>query len=303
MTWRVHLPHPVIRRIDLLVAEKTVVAVWTQPDRVHFYDQRNGSLLGERVVEKLAFSDRQDERWRAFLNGLKAPNERFLPVVRAQNMLIRTTEDGRTRLLDTGDGLYLEVLGKESLLTIEQDSKLIAVELDRESGAVVGLDMRGRLHVFQQRLYAGIYDTGLESADSSAMRVLVADGGNQIMVTDGQSVVMMDALGKVRKRLELHYSLGAWGVSQDGKWLATGDAETGVMRLYDGTTLMPAYQRFAIDLAADARRLNPSAGNQPSSVVPGVLALTNRGVLAFAMGSLLCVTSMTKMRAVPASQA
>lgn len=302
MTWRVHLPHPIVRRIDMLSGERTVVAVWTQPDRVHFYDQRNGASLGERVVEKLAFTDRHDERWRHFLDGLKAPNGRYLPLVRTPGMTIYVTEDGRSRLLQTPDGWVVEILGKESPLILEKDVRLIALDMDRQSGAIAALDVRGKLHLYQQRLYAGIFDTGLQVEEGMTLRVLVANEGKQILVSDGQSLIVIDDLGKVRKRHELHYPLGALAIAPDGKWVATCDAEIGVIRLYDGLNLQPAFQRYAIDLAADARRVNPAAGTQPPTVSPSVLSLTSRGVLGFALGALLCVTSVTKMRPVPASQ-
>jgi hypothetical protein len=302
MTWRIHLPHPIIRRIDLLAGEKTVVAVWTQPDRVHYYDQRNGSLLGERVVEKLAFTERQDDRWRIFLNGLVAPNAVFLPFVRAQGLAIYVTSDGRVRLLQSSDKLFLELGGKEAPLHVEKDSPLVALDMDRQSGAVVGVDSTGKLHVFQQRLYAGIYDLGLQVEPDMPLRLLVTDGAKRTYITDGQSLLMIDEMGKVRKRVELHYSPGSWAASPDGKLVAISDVEIGVIRLYDGVTLMPTHQRFAIDLAADARRLNPAAGTQPPTISPSVLSLTSRGVIAFALGALLCVTSATKMRPIPQSQ-
>jgi hypothetical protein len=302
MTWRVHLPHPIVRRIDLLSGEKTVAAVWTQLDRVHFYDQRNGASLGERVVEKLAFTDRHDERWRLFLDGLKAPNDRYLPLVRAQGMTIHVTEDGRNRLLQTQDGLFIEILGKESALTIQGEAQFIALDMDRQSGAIAALDSRGKLHLYQQRLYAGVFETGLQVEADMTPRVLVANEGRQIVLSDGQSLIILDELGTLRKRHEFHYPLGAMAISPDGKWIATSDAEIGVIRLYNGMSLMPAFQRYAIDLAADSRRVNPAAGTQLSTSSPSALALTSRGVLGFALGALLCVTSVTKMRPVPAPQ-
>jgi hypothetical protein len=304
MTWRVLLPHPVIRRIDILSGEKTVVAVWTQPDRVHFFDQRNGAALGERVIEKLAFTDRTDERWRLFLKGLVAPNGLYLPYVRAHEMTILVTEDGRVRLLQAKDAaLFLEIDGVESAFGLAGEAAAAALDMDRQQGSIAVLDAQGRLHLFRQRLSTGSHDTGLQIDTETQPRVLAAQEGRRIVVTDGQSLVVMDEAGKVRKRLELHYALGGCTISPDGKWIAASDAETGVVRVYDGEQLAPSFQRFAIDLAADARRLNSGAGMQPSTVSPGILALTNRGVLAFALGALLCVTSVTRMRPVPQSSA
>jgi hypothetical protein len=302
MTWRVQLPQGNIRRVDLLMGARNVVAVWTKSDHVHFYDQRNGGNLGERVVEKLASTDRSQERWRAFANGLKAPNDLLLPFVRLPGMSLLATEDGRIRLYQLSDHeLSLEVGDKEAPLTLDEGLRIIALDLDRALGLIAFLTADGKLHIYQQRIRVGSYDTGLQMKGEFTPTLFVAESGKHIFISDGQQIASFDATGKVQRRLELHYPLGLLAASPDGTHVVTTDAETGVIRVQSGGTLAPTHQRFAIDLAADARRINPAAGAQLASASPNALAISNRGVLAFGLGGLLCVSTIHKMRPVPTS--
>jgi hypothetical protein len=302
MTWRIQLPQPHLRRVDLLSGEKTVVAAWTQVDRVQFYDQRNGGSLGERVIEKLASTDRQSERWRTFLASLTAPNSMFLPFVRLAGMQLYVTDDGRIRLYQMSDGaLMMEVSGKEAPLSLDDDARVLALDLDRGLGLVALLDSTAKLHLYQQRIRIGSYETGLQLTGDTSPIVVTPQGGKVIYITDGQQLCAFDTAGKPQKRLELHYPLGLMAASPDSKWLIVSDAETGVLRVYRADDLQVTHQRYAIDLAADARRMNTAAGAPPTTHVPNALAINNRGIIAFGLGGLLCVTSMTKMRAVPVS--
>ncbi|MCL4248690.1 MAG: hypothetical protein KJ065_11150 [Anaerolineae bacterium] len=303
MTWRIQLPQSTIRRVDLLTNSTSIVAVWTQADHVHYYDQRNGKSLGERVVESLAAVDHEDERWRTFVKGLRAPNDAYLPYVRTSGVAIMTTEDGNIRLYQKTDdnALTIEIGGKEYPLEIEPGARFVALDMDLTLGLVAALDTQGRLHVYQQRIRVGIFDLGLSLDNEYTPAVLVPDGGKQLVVSDGKQIVVADTGGKILCRMELHYPLGLSAVSPDGKTLMTSDADTGVLRAYSTEELSPTHQRFAIDLAADARRLNPAAGLQPGNFVPSTLAINNRGVVAFGLVGLLCVTSLSKMKAIPAS--
>ena len=302
MTWRIQLPQPYLRRVDLLTGEKTVVAAWTQTDRVHYYDQRNGSTLGERVIEKLASTDRQSERWRTFLASLTAPNAMFLPFVRLTGLQLYVTDDGRIRLYQKDEGVFsVEVSGKEAPLLVDDDLRVVALDLDRGLGLVALLDNAANLHLYQQRIRIGTFETGLQLAGETSPILITPQGGKVIFISDGQQLCIFDTGGKLQKRIELHYSLGLMAASPDGKWLIISDAETGVLRVYRADVLQATHQRYAIDLAADARRMNTAAGAPSTTHVPNALAINNRGIIAFGLGGLLCVTSMTKMRAVPAS--
>ena len=303
MTWRIQLPQLMIRHIDLLTNVTSVVAVWTQPDRVHFYDQRNGKSLGERVVEKLASVEHADERWRTFVKGLRAPNDAYLPYVRAGGDVINTTADGNIRLYQKvgDDGLAIEIAAEEYALDIKAGAHFVALDMDHELGLIAALDTQRRLHVYQQRIRVGIFDLGLSIDDEYTPVVLIPNGGKQLFVSDGSQIVTSDTGGKVLCRMELHYPLGLAAITPDGKTLMTSDGDTGVLRAYDTEEFLPTHQRFAIDLAADARRLNTAAGVQSGSFVPSALTINNRGVVAFGLAGLLCVTSLSKMKAIPVS--
>ena len=302
MTWRLQLPQPLIRRIDLLTGASSVVAVWTQMDRVHYYDQRSAKSLGERVIDKMSAVERADPRWRKFLDELRAPNSSYLPLVYAANLTVHSAEDGSFHLYQLADAtLVLDVGGKESVIEVEDGVRFVSLDLDRQLGLIVGLDRGGRLHLYQQRIRIGIHDTDLAMDGEFTPIVLTSLSSKAILAIDGAQIVTFDAAGKVRKRLELHYLPSAIALSPDGRVCVTADADTGVIRAYDAETLMATHQRFAIDLAADARRSNAAAGGQPTTSVPGVLAINNRGVVAFGLGGLLCVTSMNRMKALPAS--
>ncbi|MCA9902319.1 MAG: hypothetical protein KC547_00565 [Anaerolineae bacterium] len=303
MTWRIQLPQSTIRRVNLLTNSTSIVAVWSQADHVHFFDQRNGKALGERVVESLTSVEHEDERWRTFLKSLRAPNDAYLPYVRTSGITIMTTADGNIRLYQKAndDSLAIEIGGKEYLLEIEPGARFLTLDMDLTLGLIAALDTHGRLHVYQQRIRVGIFDLGLSLDDEYTPTILVPDGGKQLFVTDGKQIVVSDTGGKILCRMELHYPLGLSAVTPDGKTLMTSDADTGVLRAYSTEELSPTHQRFAIDLAADARRLNPAAALQPGNFVPSTLAINNRGVVAFGLVGLLCVTSLSKMKAIPAS--
>jgi WD40 repeat protein len=281
------------------MGSSNVVTAWTESDRVHFYDQRNGRYLSERVIERMASMDRQNDRWRAFLDSLRAPNDLYLPQVRSGEMILRATEDGKIRLYQLGDrSFFIEVGGRESALEFEPGVSILALDLDRVLGLVALCDQSAKLHVFQQRIRVGTYDTGLSFELESTPLLVVPHGGKTIIVTSAQQICVVDVTGKVKKRMELHYPVSALACSPDGRLLVTSDADTGVVRVYNAEDMRLAYQRFAIDLAADTRRLNAGAGGQPATNIPTTLALSNRGVLAFALGGLLCVTSVSKMKAI-----
>ena len=92
--------------------------------------------------------------------------------------------------------------------------------------------------------------------------------------------------------------MGPIACSPDGKNLALADADIGVIRVYD-ENLQPTHQRFAADMLADARRVQLMGGNGGSSSMLSALALNNRGVLAFAVAGIVCVSSMSRMAVLP----
>ncbi|MCZ2095918.1 MAG: hypothetical protein LC121_06520, partial [Anaerolineae bacterium] len=111
-------------------------------------------------------------------------------------------------------------------------------------------------------------------------------------------VVLMDATGRVRKRLSLYYHLGAINCSPDGHRFVASDFDANVVRVYDGS-LTPTHQRFAVDLLTEAKRSQLLASTLTASAALGPLAINNKGVLAFAVSGTICVTSLARMKAHP----
>jgi WD40 repeat protein len=301
MTWRFQFLQQNIRRIDLLHSATTnVVAAWTQADRVHFYDMKTGTGMGERTIEKLSVTERSDPRWQDFLKTLVAPNDVYLPLVRHNTLTIHNTEDGRIRLYQPNDApLSLEVNGKEGALPVDDGVRFTALDMDHALGLLAALDSACKLHIFQQRIRVGIFETGLALQPEYAPLVHVSNGGKQIFVSDGEQMLVYDAGGKQRRRTTFHYPVGLVAVSGDGKSLVTNDAETNVLRVYNGDDFTPSHQRFALDLAAEARRVQANAGVSLSGGTLTALAISGRGAIAFAINGLLCVAPLAKLKALP----
>jgi hypothetical protein len=122
--------------------------------------------------------------------------------------------------------------------------------------------------------------------------------GQTLICTNGETLYVTDAQGVVQKTLRLHYRLGPLACSPDGKRIALGDADVGVIRVYD-SDLQPTHQRFAADLLADARRVQLMGGSSGSMSMLSTLALNNRGALAFSVAGIICASSLSRMTAIP----
>jgi WD40 repeat protein len=299
MAWRLHLSDRPIRRLDILSGKPLILAAWTQNSRVSYLDLQSGSPRGDRTIEDVSSSDRRGEAWQAFVQTLTAPNDVFLPYVRTKQVAISISADGRMRLYQSSPtDLFLEIDGKESKLAIDGDTSFIAMCMDRSLGLLAALDLDAKLHIYQQHIRVDTFETGLTVDEQFRPTLTMSQDGTALFLTDGRSIVVMDSAGRVRKRLDLHYTLGAMNCSPDGKRFVTSDLDANVIRIYDGS-LTPTHQRFAVDLLVEAKRaqLLPSPGM--SSAALGPLAINNKGVLAFALSGLLCVTNLAKMKAYP----
>jgi hypothetical protein len=300
-SWRLLIPDQTVRRLDILPGKPNVLAAWTQTERLFCFDLQNGARLSERKFDDAPTNDRQSDRWRAFTATLTAPNSVPLPYVRAGAATIHHTDDGRMRLLDLKGKLFMDVDSKEAQLPVDKGVRFTTIALDRALGLVAALDERGRLHIYQQHLRVGVFDVGLTPDDEARPMLTLSHGGATVFVTDGHQLVVVDSNGRARKRLALHYSMGDFACSPDGRLLAVTEPEIGVIRVYNGATLAPTHQRFASDMLTEARRVQLMADPHNSFAALGPLAITNRGALAFALSGGLCVSSVTKMSALPKS--
>ena len=285
-TWRMSLHPYTVRRIDFA---PSLVLLWRQPQHVTFHDAQNGASRGDLALKPPA--EREGAAWRTFLDTLKTPNGSPLPYARVAGGSIAASDDGRMRLCWLAGALTLEVGGKPSALAV--DAPIAAVDLDRALGLVAALDAGGRLHLFQQQLHIRTLDTGIVPTEEFAPDVQVARGGAAVCVTNGREIAVFDAAGKAKARLTLHYPSTSVAYASDGKALAVGDLETGVLRVYDAD-LKLTHQRFAADLLAEARRVRVGEIAVDDAAI-GALALGAKGALAFALGSMVCLSNMNKM--------
>ncbi len=302
MTWRLHLTNQAIQYIDIV---QNVVASWSRRSRVVFHSLETGTALPELILQTPDDStDRQGEAWQEFMATLVAPNGTALPVIHLRDMTIYLTEDGRMRLYHTGDAdLWLESDGSETQLDKGDATAFVTLALDRFLGLCAALDRQGKLHIYQQHIAVGTFDLGLKLQGEMRPAVAISHGGGSVYVSDGQRVVLTDSSGVRRRELSTHYAIRLMACSPDGRFLATCDLETGVVRVYTGADLALSYQRFAIDLVAEATQVQLLADMPPHSVAPSAMSIDNAGTLAFSMGGVICVTDLSHMDKLPRPQA
>jgi hypothetical protein len=297
MAWRLHLSDRTIKRLDILPGKPALLAAWTSVNRVTFLDLQNGTQVADRTLEDAPTADRTSQAWRNYVADLAAPNGVTLPQVRCGGTLISLAAEGGSRLYQTTPtDLFFESDGQETRLEVEPKTALHVAVLDRSGGLVAALDSEAKLHLYQGRMRVGVFETGLRVDAEYRPTLAVAQGA--LFLCDGSAVVRMGADGQVRKRLDLHYTVGAINCSSDGSRFVASDLDDNVLRVYD-TDLRPTHQRHAVDLLAEARRSQLLASAAASSAALGPLAIANKGALAFALSGTLCVTSLARLKAHP----
>lgn len=303
MAWRIHLTNQAIPALDILPGKSPLLAVWTQRDRVAYFDLETGASLGEQTHLLGSVDNRQHPRWGEFMTGLVAPNQAVLPVVNTPLGMVYLTGDGRMRVTQVRAAeLFLEIDGKELQLDAGEAEAFLAVGLDRFLGLVAALDEAGKLHVYQQHIPVGVFDFGLTADENYEPNIAVAFGGGALFVTDGRRIVLTDSSGKSRKQLDVHYFIRRIACSPNGRYLATSDAETGVLRVYAGADLTITHQRHAIDLVLAATQVQLLADIPPMGTALGPLAVDNQGHVTFAMSGVVCLTDLAQMDELPRPQ-
>lgn len=295
MPWRLHLTNRAIQRLDVLPAlQQSVLAVWTQPGRLAYFDWQTGAALGEKRWSETG--DGTQEHWDELLQELKAPNGRYPPVVLSAGAAIYLNQAGQQRLVHqrTGRLFYMTAQGR---LPLAPDVRFLAVGLNAAGTRAAALDDSGRLHVFLQGVSAGVHTLDLQPPGFEIYRA-VAVTEHSLYVAWDRVLVALDSEGRVRKRLQLHYPLGAFACAPGGRLLVCSDRETNVIRVYD-EHLTPLYQRHAADLMARAAPLQLIADPPPSMIVLHTLAVDDAGRVAFALAGVICVTDVEQMLALP----
>ncbi len=283
MSWRVHLANQAIRNLQVLVAKTPILAVWTRPTRIELFDLATGAALGEHQFDQPPDASGSDEA----------------PVVRETLVVpfLRDTwysEDGRTRARWAG-GAQWTYRHDDATQEHLQTSRILALDMDRQNGAIALVEEDGTLGIFQGGGWLGRYDVGLRPAVERRTSLAISRGGQTLYATDGQTLIATNAAGKVRKRLNTHYEIGLMACSPSGAMVATTDNENGVLRVYRGEDLVLTHQKFAIDLVTKAQQVQLIADLPPAYAAISGLTLYLQGVVAFAMAGVVCVSDLTLM--------
>ncbi len=299
MAWRLHLTNQAIQRLDILPGKPTLLAAWTSRDRAWYFEVEAGTPAGEHRHQAVS---RQSDQWRDFLAALVAPNGAYLPFIRTAQHAIYTTEDGRMRLFHVGGSeLLVELEGKDIQLEPGKAQTYTALAFDRLLGMTAALDEKLRLTLYQQHIRVGTFDLGLHSGDYPPS-LAVARGGTVLFAADDRQLVAVDAGGVVRKRLQVHYLIRRMICSPNGKMVTVEDAETGVLRVYNGADLTPLYQRHTLDLLTEAAQLQLLADLPPAHAALGALTADDDGRLAFAIAGIICLSHIKHMNPLPRPQ-
>ena len=306
MAWRIHLTNQAIQNLHILPGKPPTLAVWTRQDRVHHYDLKTGSILAEQTLAPAPHQQpRNSDAWQEYAGQLTGPDTSFfLPHLRVNGFEMLISDDGKLRLyrLDD-DSLFIEINGEEEPIRINGDKPLIALDLDRALGTIAGLDEDLNLHLYQQNIRVGTFDLGLKRDADLRPNVAVARGGGSIFVSDGRRLVAVDPGGNILRTQEMHYFIGQMAASPSGGMVVSSDMESGVIRVYRGDGLALTHQRFAIDLILAANQVQLLADLPPIGTAVSTIVASTRGVFAFSMSGVVCVTSVEQMDTVPRPKA
>lgn len=297
MHWRVHLANRVPHRLDMLAGRNSnLLAAWSQPDRVTFFDMESGALVGERQVEVALSEARQYDRWQALLPEIKAPNGVYPSVLSIDGWRVYLDCTARLRVLISDEGEIIIARGPDEEKIAVRAA--LSVGLDRASGHIIILDAEGNVRICDQSgaLSQPIPEITVEPGARTALAVVESGAG---YIASERTLLRLDRQGKLSARTELHYSIGQFACSPDGHLLACADLETNVLRVYSGDHLTPLYQGHAVDLMAKTTQLQLIADLPPARAAISNLAIDNRGVIAFALAGVICVTAVDEMRQMP----
>ncbi|MEL6408309.1 MAG: hypothetical protein AAFR81_28340 [Chloroflexota bacterium] len=301
MTWRIHLSNQAIQQLNILPGINPRLVVWTQHNRARFYDLDNGTFLDDLTLDSNPTADRTSDTWQAFLAHTKGIDSNYyLPFVQTPQVNIYSTDDGKLRVYQqTDDQLFIYADGSEEALDIAENTHLLSVDLDGALGTLAALDDNLQLHIYQQHIRVGTFDIGLQADPDLRAGIVVSRGGSAIYATDGKHIVQVTSGGDIVKTLETHYFIGQIACSPGGGMVITSDMESGVLRVYKGDDLILTHQKFAIDLVAQANQVQLLADLPPAGTALSTITAHNKGILAFAMSGVVCVTHVRYMDDIP----
>jgi hypothetical protein len=298
MAWRMQLATRPIRRLDILAGKPQVLAAWTQANEVHYFELFHGAKIDHRNFDEPTDSDHKGQAWQHFFKSLVAPNNVLLPFVKARQTAIYTSQSGQMRLFQQPDHTFqLEVGDKSSPLTLDASIRIVASGMDRTLGFIALLDSTTHLHLYQQHIRVGIFETALSLSNEMTPTLSLPHGGGFAIAGDGRHIVVVEPTGKIRSRFETHYPFGTFACSPNGTLIAVTDLDSDVIRVYETNGFVLRHQRFAVDLLADSRRIQLLPMTASAGAV-GAVAISDKGTLAFTTAGMICVTNMVRMKAV-----
>ncbi len=302
MAWRIHLANRAIRQLNLFPTKPTTIGVWTGRYRNTFYRMDNGAPVGERRIVPHSPQDRYGQGWWDFLESLKTSDDScYISEVHLPDISIYRMWDGKVAYyrLDPLRELVAMKNGEEFTLELQDAEMMLSAGFDPRYGTLAVMDENARLHVFRHEHAIGHFDVGLSFWSEG--RPSIAVSSDHIFLTDGQQLVVTDLRGQVTQKQLLHYEVQAIACSPNGDYLVTSDLEAGLIRLYDGNSLMMTHQRYAIDLLAHATQLQLLEDIPAPTVATYGLAVDNQGTIAFTMSGVICVSDASHMVELPSA--
>ncbi|HLV35884.1 MAG TPA: hypothetical protein VKY59_12245 [Spirillospora sp.] len=301
MPWRLHLTNRALLRLDLLDENNPpLLAAWTQPGRVSYLDVQSGAAMGEKRLADVG--SRQPERWLLLQPELAAPNGVYPPVVPGPGITLYLSRTAQQRLYHLASGeLYFVSPAQETHFSPGGVGahRFLTAALKRTGDLAAALDSAGKLYLYRQHTQIGVFGLVPGIDPTAFTAVALPDADDTLYVAYDRCLLNVSAEGQVRKRLELHYPIGAFACSPRGHLLACSDKDTNVIRVYDGETLHPLRQRHALDLMAKATQVQLIADQPPSMVMLNTLTINDQGALAFGLAGVICVTDVSQMLALP----
>ena len=300
MNWRIHVSNHTIRHLEILRGDPSLLAAWTQPNRVECFHLLTGTSHGFCEFSALPTEDDfHDQEWRTYLEPTDdGPWRTRLTKLMLQRLTIYRTEDGRIRLVHFTGGRLLWI-GEEDdrALTFAED--LVVIDLDRTSGRAATLNSGGRLDIYQCGDLLSSFDIGLRINPFEAAGLAICGDGEKVYLTDGRQIVFLDLPESLTRKINIHYGLGAIALSPDGKTLFCSDNGAGLIRAYRGNDLAQTHQRFAQDLISEAHQVQLMADLPPASIAISAMAAGENGLIAFAMSGVICVTHIERLTSLP----
>ncbi|WP_162910093.1 hypothetical protein [Aggregatilinea lenta] len=295
--WRVWLSGAPLYAVDLLAHDPLIIAAWTSPRDVFFFGAYDAEYLGQLTIPAAPASDPAHGSWRDFLDGLRAPDGTWLPVVPAGMWRVLTSHDGQMRVIHSRQDILIEIDGDIIPLARDGDESLAAVALDRELGTVAALDGRSHVQFFQQALAMGAFPLdGKLPADGCFLAL--PDASDAALVVGAGQALLVDTSGQIHHRLALGASPSAMAAASSGGLVLV--AEGASLRVMSAE-LTPLRQASGPSLLAVLDPLDDETAGAPidSSLPVCVAAAAADGVIAFGLGGTLGVTAIEALNLLP----